>query len=119
MRQRLPWHRNSLRVVGLGVRARRRGGMGHRRSLDGGPAAPARLREVALASSALDNLDAHQIHFGAIDLISDILALKLFRAYFGVPDSVAKAFLAHFLGPRGGPRRGSRRHAAAHTTRAD
>ena len=56
---------------------------------------PARLREVALASSALDNLDAHQIHFGAIDLISDILALKLFRAY-GVPDSVAKAFLAHF-----------------------
>ena len=56
---------------------------------------PARLREVALASSALDNLDAHQIHFGAIDLISDILALKLFRTY-GVPDSVAKAFLAHF-----------------------
>ena len=30
---------------------------------------PARLREVALASSALDNLDAHQIHHGAIDLI--------------------------------------------------
>ena len=88
MRQRLPWHRNSLRVVGLGVRARRRGGMGHRRSLDGGPAGTA--SEVALASSALDNLDAHQIHFGAIDLISDILALKLFRAY-GVPDSVAKA----------------------------
>ena len=56
---------------------------------------PARLREVALASSALDNLDAHQIHFGAIDLISDILALKLFRTY-GVPDSVAKASLAHF-----------------------
>jgi hypothetical protein len=48
---------------------------------------PARLREVALASSALDNLDAHQIHHGAIDLI-----LTSWRT----GASVAKAFLAHF-----------------------
>ena len=72
---------------------------------------PARLREVALASSALDNLDAHQIHFGAIDLISDILAN---RGLGG--QSLPRALL---LGPRGGPRQGSRRHAAAHTTCAD
>ena len=79
-----PWHRNNLRVEwGIGVLS------------TAGQQPPARLREVALASSALDNLDAHQIHFGAIDLISDILALKLFRTY-GVPDSVAKASLAHF-----------------------